>query len=85
MENNPFTSVIKSIRDDNKSQIPVGYRIGIVESVTPLIVNVVGALHDKTSLLKNNLLESFVSGEQLLLMPIEDEQRYIILCKVVNV
>jgi hypothetical protein len=85
MENNPFASVVKNIRNDSKAQVPALYRIGTVESVNPFIVNVVGIVHDNTSFYKNTLLVNFLIGDQLLLIPIEDEQRYIILCKAVSV
>lgn len=85
MDNNPFSNIVDIIRKDNKSQIHDHYRIGNVISIDPLRVDVAGAIQDKDSLIKNSEITSFQSGESLLLIPIEDEQRYIIVCKVVNV
>lgn len=81
---NPFMTVIKNIRDDNRAQAPAYYRLGTVTSVLPLRVDVAGAIQDDNSLLKNSDIAYFEVGNRLLLMPIEDEQRYIIVCKVVN-
>jgi len=81
LTNNPFASVIKNIKEENK--LPVIYRIGTVVSAEPLIVEVAGINQEADALLKNDALKSFAIGDSLLLIPIEDEQRYIIICKVV--
>ncbi|WP_029502489.1 hypothetical protein [Lachnoclostridium phytofermentans] len=85
MDDNPFSNIVSIIRDDNKSQIHAHYRIGSVISADPLRVDVAGAIQDKDSLLANGQITNFQPGEELLLTPIEDEQRYIIICKVVSV
>jgi hypothetical protein len=82
MENNPFTTMVQAIRDDNKT--PAAYRIGTVKSISPLEVDVAGTIQDHDSLLKNEMIITFEFGDRLLLIPIDDEQRYIILCKVVD-
>lgn len=84
MENNPFAMIVQSIREDGKRQIPAYHRIGTVKSVSPLIVEVSDTDQDEDSLLKNAMLTQFEKGDELLLMPMEEEQRYIILCKVVD-
>ncbi len=84
VDNNPFLSVIQQIREDNRTQIPVSFRYGIVKSVTPLEIDVAGTSQDKDTLLKNDLLINFELGDRLLLLPIDDDQRYIIICKVVD-
>jgi len=85
MEDNPFTMLAKIIRDDNMSRIPVSFRFGRVISKDPLMLDVAGTVQDKSSLLRNSLISYFAEGDRLLLIPIEDEQRYIILCKVVDI
>jgi hypothetical protein len=85
MENNPFTSVIKNIREYGKTQMPAIYRLGNVISVAPLIVEVAGMSQEDDVLLKNDLILQLKIGDELLLFPIEEEQRFIILCKVVSV
>ncbi|MDF2511002.1 MAG: hypothetical protein K0S04_868 [Herbinix sp.] len=84
MENNPFLSMVQNIRDDNRLQTSVSYRLGTVASVTPFTVDVAGIRQQANSLLKNHLITDFEVGSQLLLFPIENEQRYIILCRVVS-
>ncbi len=85
MEGNPFATVVRAIRNDSKSQIPTSYRLGTVSSVLPLMVDVAGTVQDRDSLIRNSMLVSFEVGDRLLLFPIEDEQKYIIMCKVVDV
>lgn len=85
MEDNPYMVIISAMRNDIKSKAPVAYRYGTVKTNAPLSVEVSGLLHTESALLKNSLITSFSAGDRLLLMPIEDEQRYIILCKVVGV
>ncbi len=85
MNSNPFAGVIKVIRDDNRVQSPTSYRMGEVKSASPLIVDVAGTDQEAEDLLKNDLITSLVAGDNLLLLPIDEEQRYIIICKVVNV
>ena len=85
MNSNPFAGVIHVIREDNRVKTPTSYRIGEVKSVSPLVVNVAGTDQEADDLLKNELITSPTAGDILLLLPIENEQRYIIICKVVRV
>lgn len=52
-----------------------------------LRVSVGGTVQDPEDLLKNSALGEldFLAGDRVLLLPIEEAQRYIILCKVVGV
>lgn len=84
MDNNPFLPIVNKIRNDNKGQIPVSYRIGTIMSINPLTVDVAGNSQGVEDLLKNAALTSFNVGDQVYLSPIEDEQRYVIICKVVE-
>ena len=85
MEDNPFSSLVRGIREEAKAQVPTYVRLGEVITAAPLTVNVAQTIQDGNSLLKDSTLTSFRAGETLLLIPIEDEQRYIIICKVVDV
>ena len=85
MEDNPFVTMIKAITQVSKSQIPAAFRFGTVASINPLRLDVAGTTQDESAILKNNLIDNFMLGDRLLLAPIEDEQRYIILCKVVSI
>lgn len=84
MEDNPFAAMVMAMREDSRKQIPAGFRLGTVISSSPLAVEVAGIAQDADSLLKNSLLTSFDTNDKLLLIPIEEEQRYIIVCKVVS-
>lgn len=85
MEDNPFSILVQRIRQDNKAQIPVSFRFGQVISTAPLKIDVAGTIQESDALLKNDALNYFEVGDKLLLIPIEDEQRYVIICKVVSV
>ena len=85
MEDNPFLSMVKTIKQVSKSQIPTNFRFGTVVTSDPLQLDVAGTIQDKDSVLKNSTINTFTEGDILLLIPIEEEQRYIILCKVVSI
>lgn len=84
MNDNPFAEVVNTIREDNKARAPASYRFGDVTSISPLTVDVAGTSQDKDVFLINDSITSFEIGDQLFLIPIDDEQRYIIMCKVVS-
>ena len=84
MEENPYSLLLKNIRNDIRKRIPPAFRLGTVIGINPLRIDVVGTVQTNEFLLKNEGLDIFTRGEKLLLIPIEEEQRYIILCKVVN-
>ncbi|MCX7615624.1 MAG: DUF2577 domain-containing protein [Clostridiales bacterium] len=82
MEGNPYSILVQTLKNGEKR--PPGYRMGEIVSENPLKVEVSGTVQTSEDLLKNDALASFQKGEQVLLLPIENEQRYIILCKVVS-
>lgn len=84
MEDNPYIKLIKRIKAENESTYPTTYRLGTVRSIDPLKIEVDNLTLDKEDFLKNSIISSFYQGETLLLIPIEDEQRYIIVAKVVD-
>jgi len=85
MEDNPYVLFIQKICEQIKKMQPVNIRMGEVTSVGPLKLVVAGTVQTSEALLKNKALATLEIGDQLLLIPIEDEQRYIIVCKVVSV
>ena len=84
MEDNPYIKLIKRIKAENESTYPTTYRLGTVRSIDPLKIEVDNITLDKEDFLKNSIISTFYQGEALLLIPIEDEQRYIIVAKVVD-
>lgn len=85
MEVNPYTEFVKKLREDAANRTPVFLRFGKVTSADPLKVEVSGTIQEKTNFLKDQRITSFEKDDSLLLLPIEEEQRFIIICKVVGV
>jgi hypothetical protein len=85
MEGNPYTDLIKAIREDVKAQTPVVYRFGTVVSENPLKIETSGTVQESFDLLRSNTVVDLKKGDSVLLLPIEDQQRFIILCKVVSI
>lgn len=85
MEVNPYTELVKKLREDAANRTPAFLRFGKVTSVNPLKVEVSGTVQEKTNLLKDQRIASFEIGDNLLLLPIEEDQRFIIICKAVEV
>jgi len=94
MPGDPYQLFIDFIRREILSLIPGGIVFGKVISAPdgeaparPLKIMVGGTIQEAEDLLKNAALDSlsFAAGDRLLLLPIENAQRYVILCKVVNV
>lgn len=85
MEGNPFVCILETMRGQVPGQIPVNYRIGEVKSGAPLQVTVDGTIQSGAQLLKNADLGELHSGDAVVLLPFDDDQRHIILCRVVNV
>lgn len=88
MEDDPFLMLAEMLSPPGA---PAGLTLGKVISApdadhpgTPLKIAAGGTVQEIEDLLKNSDLTSFSSGDLLLLLPIEDAQRYIIICKVVN-
>lgn len=84
MEGNPYSVLLRAFRSDTEARLPASFRFGTVLSADPLRVEVAGTVQDADDLMKNAALTEFSIGDALLLVPIENEQRYIILCKVVG-
>jgi len=92
MEGNPYLKLAEMLKP-KASSAAGNLTLGIVISAPdkenpggPLIVGVGGTLQEREDLLINAGLDplGFASGDQLLMLPIEDAQRYIIICKVVS-
>jgi len=85
MEGNPYAVLLQTLRKDADARIPVSFRFGTVITADPLRIEVAGTVQEAEDLIKNAALSEFAVGDSLLLVPIENEQRYIILCRVVGV
>lgn len=85
MEDNPFLKLVNRIKNENESNYPTTHRFGTVNSSNPLKIEIEGLTFESEELLKSSHLISFKIGEELLLIPIENGQRYVIIAKVVDV
>jgi len=84
MEENPFAKIIQVIRQEYDELSRAPYRIGRVVRTDPLRILVAGLEREASDFEKNAALDFFEVGDRVLLLPDEDEQSYIILCKVVS-
>lgn len=82
MEGNPYIELIKAFRNNEE---PTAYRMGTVTNTTPLKIEVSGTVQESADLLRNSSIIDLVTGDRVLLLPIEDQQKFIILCKVVSI
>ena len=82
MEGNPYSAFVDLMHGCANEILPVGYRIGTVTSKSPLKVDIGGAVQERDALIFTSSAPSFEQGETLLMIPIENEQRYIILARL---
>ena len=85
MEDNPYSKLLQMIREQAGNQIPITFRFGTVISVLPPKVEVSNTVQTAADLLKNAAIGELHIGDSVLLVPFEDDQRFIILCKLVSV
>jgi hypothetical protein len=85
MEDNPYPKLLQIIRTQAGDQIPATFRFGTVKSVSPLKVEVSETVQTAADLLKNAAIGELHSGDSILLIPFEEDQRFIMLCKLVSV
>lgn len=85
MQDNPYSKLVQALRQDKLDTLPATFREGKVISINPLRIEVAGNIQLKEDLKKNSGLSPLEVGDRCLLVPLEDEQQYLILCKVVSV
>ncbi|MPM11553.1 hypothetical protein SDC9_57899 [bioreactor metagenome] len=94
MEDDPFFKLAELFSGKtNGGGTGSGMQLGKVLSApsaeepdTPLKVSVSGTIQEAEDLLKNDALAAldFAAGDSVLLLPIDEAQRYIMICKVVS-
>lgn len=84
MEDNPYVELVKKLIDEITSKYPTTHRLGRVLSVEPLEIEVSSLVYEQHELLKSEHLITFSVGDEILLLPIDEEQRFIIIAKVVD-
>ena len=85
MEDNPYTKLLSLVKEQAAGQIPVTFRFGNVMSAAPLKVEVSSTVQSAQDLLKSGSLGELHAGDSVLMIPLEENQRFLILCKVVPV
>lgn len=91
MQDNPYTTLVKTMREEGSAYNPPSLNIGeIISPLGNLRVKVNGLILDKTDLLiAEDLVHSskFIDlkkGDKVLVFPTEDNQTHIIVSKVVS-
>jgi len=85
LEDNPYTTFLKIIRNQSDGRMPIAFRFGTVKSASPLKVEVSDTIQAGDDLLKNNAIGELHSGDSVLLVPFDNDQKFIVLCRVVSV
>lgn len=95
MEDNPYQKLAEILNQQpREGDISGALQLGKVLSApseespgTALKVSVAGTVQDPDDLSKNAVLSErdLAAGDRVLLLPVDQAQRYIILCKVVSV
>ncbi len=85
MEDNPYSKILSLIKRQTGEQIPTVFRFGTVLSAVPLKIEVSNTVQEGSDLLKSSSIGELFSGDTVLLVPLDEDQRFLILCKVVNV
>lgn len=85
MEDNPYSKFLQLMGTQAAGQIPVTLRLGSVISASPLKIDVSNTVQESSDLLKNDAIGELHSGDSVLLVTLDGDQTFIILCKVVGV
>ncbi|HIT53131.1 MAG TPA: hypothetical protein IAD07_04245 [Candidatus Fimivicinus intestinavium] len=85
MQDNPFAAMLNIIKESARALNSPPLRIGEVISTAPLKVDVAGTPQDGSTIQKNAELGNLSTGDRVLLACLDDDQRFIILCKVARV
>lgn len=84
MQGNPYSKLVQALRNDRRMSLPPAFREGKVLSTNPLRMEVAGNIQEEEDLLKSSGLPPLEVDDRCLLIPLNDEQQYLILCKVVS-
>ena len=83
MISNPYNEILNLIKQQNNTSSSAVV-IGKVISTTPLSISIGELFLDSEDLMVNENIKGFKSGDTLAMTPTPNKQKYIILCKVVN-
>ena len=81
--NNPYNGIINIIKQQN-SNSSSAVVIGKVIIDIPLSISIGELFLDREDLMVNETIKSFKNGDLIAMVPTTNKQKYIILCKVVD-
>lgn len=81
--NNPYNGILNIIKQQNNTSSSAVV-IGKVTSTNPLSISIGELFLDREDLMVNENIKCFNKGDTLAMVPTSNRQKYIILCKVVN-
>jgi hypothetical protein len=84
MPENPYSGMLNIWREEARGQIPTSFLFGEVKAVSPLVITVSKTNQSGNSLIKNATIGELKAGDSVLIIPLESNQRFLILCKVVS-
>lgn len=85
MMDDPYSGIIRLLREEAGGQVPVYFRFGTVQSADPLRISVGQTEQAGNDLLKNAGIGELHSGDSVLLVSLDNDQKFLVLCKVVGV
>lgn len=85
MTDDPYCAILHLMREQAGKQIPAFFRFGTVASANPLRINVGETVQSGNDLLKNSQVGELHSGDSVLLVSADNDQKFVVLCRVVSV
>ena len=80
---NPYNGILNIIKQQNNSSSSAVV-IGKVKSTNPLSISIGELFLDSEDLMVNENIKGFNRNDILAMVPTENSQKYIVLCKVVS-
>lgn len=80
MQGNPYSKLVQALREDRRMSLPAVFREGKVISANPLRMEVAGNIQEEEDLIESRGMPPLEVGDHCLLVPLDDEQQYWIIC-----
>ena len=84
MQENPYSAIVNMIKSQARGQIPMWIRFGKIISPDPLKIEISNTVQEKRDLLLNANLGELHAGDSVLTIPINNNQQFIVICRVVG-
>ncbi len=85
MPESPYSGFINMWREEARGQIPASFLFGEVKTVNPLVITVSKTDQSGNNLIRNAAIGELKAGDSVLIIPLENNQRFLVLCRVVGV